>query len=66
TELRITTTGVDGMRYWNSASAVWQPGDYPIITSKTGGTSWYYTVPAAMLKDDVVYTVTARALDYAG
>ncbi|HAT72440.1 MAG TPA: hypothetical protein DCS63_06465, partial [Elusimicrobia bacterium] len=66
TELRITTTGVDGMRYWNSASSVWQPGDYPIITSKTGGTSWYYTVPAAMLKDDVVYTATARALDYAG
>ncbi|MBI4656406.1 MAG: hypothetical protein HY746_06650, partial [Elusimicrobia bacterium] len=64
-DIRISTTGAEGIRYWNSSLSQWQPGEYWIQTAKLGPTSWYYTVDPAILKENITYTFEARALDYA-
>jgi len=69
TDIRISTNGTDGLKYWDDAAIPpgWVSADQTWNQSTTlGPTSWYYTVNPDMLKDDVVYTVSARALDYAG
>ncbi|MDP2864769.1 MAG: Ig-like domain repeat protein, partial [Elusimicrobiota bacterium] len=64
TEVRISTTGVDGTKYWTGTG--WAAADTTwIITTKEGPTSWYYMVDAPMLKDDVRYQFEARVKDYA-
>ncbi|MDT8286528.1 MAG: hypothetical protein RQ748_05405, partial [Elusimicrobiales bacterium] len=64
TEIKISTSGVEGTRYWTGAA--WSLSETWITsTIKQGPTSWYYTVPPAMLKDDTVYEAVVRAVDYA-
>jgi hypothetical protein len=65
TDVRISTTGGDGTRYWDDDTSSWLPSVEWNQSVTLGPTSWYYTVPPAMLRDDVVYTMSARALDYA-
>ncbi|MEW5906446.1 MAG: hypothetical protein AB1734_06660, partial [Elusimicrobiota bacterium] len=65
TEVRISTTGVDGTRYWTGSGWAASPDTW-IIATKEGPTSWYYTATPAMLVEKTTYTVSARALDYAG
>ena len=62
-EIRIST-GVATKYYWTGSS--WTLTDTWLNSTKLGPTSWYYTVDAAMLADDTEYTVSAKALDYAG
>ncbi|MEK7721773.1 MAG: hypothetical protein AAB359_05235, partial [Elusimicrobiota bacterium] len=62
TEARISTTGVDGTKYWTGAG--WGTDTW-IQATPDGPTSWYYTVDVSMLKDDVRYQFEARARDYA-
>jgi hypothetical protein len=67
TEIRVSTGSGGNTRYWDGS--VWQTSEntWNVIGSQfIYPTSWYYTVGQAMLKDDVVYTVSARSLDYAG
>ncbi|HBE87556.1 MAG TPA: hypothetical protein DDW67_00235, partial [Elusimicrobia bacterium] len=62
-EIKISTSGVEGTRYWTGAA--WSLSETWINSTKQGPTSWYYTVPPAMLVDDKVYTAVVRAVDYA-
>jgi len=56
------------MSYWKHGSGWLSSADTwnTILATNTWSTSWYYQVDGAMLVDDMVYTVSARSLDYAG
>ncbi len=45
---------------WTTEANTWLNG------VKLGPTSYYYQIPSSILSDDVVYTIEARAYDYAG
>jgi len=65
TKIRISTGSGASTMYWNGSGWV-SSADTWLNSTKLGPTSWYYSVDGAMLEDDVQYTVSARALDWAG
>ncbi|MHB0996888.1 MAG: hypothetical protein ACYC2I_11015, partial [Elusimicrobiales bacterium] len=65
TDVRISTTGVDGARYWTGSGWAASPDTW-LQATMNYPTSWYYTVPPSIFRNDTVYTVSARSLDYAG
>ncbi|HPO95559.1 MAG TPA: hypothetical protein PLD81_06050 [Elusimicrobiales bacterium] len=63
-EVRISTGTAPKYYYdgsgWTTDANTWLNG------TKLGPTSYYYQIPSSILKDDTVYTIEARANDYAG
>ncbi|MCK5358689.1 MAG: hypothetical protein KAJ48_09865, partial [Elusimicrobiales bacterium] len=47
---------------WVADAETWNSAEFDLGAS----TSWYYTVDSAILKDDIVYTVSAKSENYAG
>ncbi|MCX5784357.1 MAG: hypothetical protein NTX59_01580 [Elusimicrobia bacterium] len=67
TKVRISTGTLSFTRYWAGTGTGWVTNQNTWLnTVRQGNTSWYYTVDQPMFDDDTIYTVEARATDWAG